>query len=103
MIIYLENSLSSMGSTPSLFKLEKPYPNPFNNNISIPIFSHVKSSASIDVFDLVGRKVHTIYEGALQPGTTHFLWDAKIAANGIYVIRSIVNGKKHYDKIMLLK
>jgi len=101
--IYLENSLSSMGSAPSLFKLEKPYPNPFNNNISIPIFSHVKSSASIDVFDLVGRKVHTIYEGALQPGTTHFLWDAKIKANGIYVIRSIVNGKKHYDKIMLLK
>ncbi len=101
--IYLENALTSTSSNPSLFELEKPFPNPFNNRVSIPIITSQKSNISIKVFDLVGRKVDTVFEGTIYPGKKHFIWDARIVANGIYIIQSIINGKKYYDKVVFLK
>lgn len=101
--IYLENALSTFSNVPDLFKLEKPYPNPFNNRVTLPIIINQKSNLSIHVFDLTGRQVDTIFDGFLQAGERYFVWDAKMTANGVYIIRSIINGKKYYDKIMLLK
>ena len=101
--IYLESSLSNALNTPSSFKLEKPFPNPFNNRISIPIITSQKCDISIKVFDLAGRNIDTVFEGTLSTGKKHFVWDAKVAANGIYIIQSIINGERSYDKIMLLK
>ena len=101
--IYLEDALISTSSNPNLFKLEKPFPNPFNNRVSIPIITSQKSDISIRVFDLIGRKVDTVFEGIHFPGKKHFIWDARIVANGIYIIQSIINGKKYYDKVVFLK
>jgi hypothetical protein len=101
--IYLEDALISTSNNPSLFKLEKPFPNPFNNRVSIPIITSQKSDISISVFDLTGRKIDTVFEGTLFPGKKQFIWDARIVANGIYIIQSIINGKKYYDKVIFLK
>jgi len=101
--IYLESSLSNALNTPNSFRLEKPFPNPFNNRISIPIITSQKSDISIKVFDLVGRKVDTVFKGTIPPGKKSFIWAANITANGIYIIQSMINGKRYYDKVMFLK
>ena len=101
--VMLESSLLSAPNVLNKFSLQKPYPNPFNNNISIPIISNVKSSALIEVFDIRGRKVETIFNGIRSPGKTEFKWDAKLYSSGTYLIYSIINGEKSYEKIMLIK
>ena len=58
--VMLENSLSADVDVPKEFLLKKPYPNPFNNNILIPITSKVKSDVVIEIFDINGKKVETI-------------------------------------------
>jgi hypothetical protein len=83
--------------------LQKPYPNPFNNNISIPIITNFKSNIIIEIFDMNGRKVDTIFNGFTQPGKRDFQWDAKMFASGTYLIHLLINGDSSYEKIMLIK
>ena len=101
--VMLESWFLSAPNVLNKFSLQKPYPNPFNNNITIPIISNVKSSALIEIFDINGRKVETIFNGIISPGKTEFKWDAKLYSSGTYFIYSIINGEESYEKIMLIK
>ena len=101
--IYLENSLSNISSVPSLFNLGKPYPNPFNNTISIPVTVNSSSNVKIEIFDLIGRKVDTIFEGMIPIGQKIIKWNGSKATSGIYLIRSTIEKSKQSEKIILLK
>ena len=101
--VILENSLSASLNVPREFSLHKPYPNPFNNTILIPITSSVKSDVVIEIFDINGRKVETIFSGTIQPGKKDFHWNANKISSGIYLIHSLINGESSYEKIMLIK
>ena len=99
----LENSLSVSPDVPREFSLHKPYPNPFNNTISIPITSGIKSDVVIEIFDISGRKIETIFNGQIQPGKKDLQWNANNASSGIYLIHSLINGESSYEKIMHIK
>jgi hypothetical protein len=99
----LENSLSADLDVPKEFSLQKPYPNPFNNTILIPITSSIKSDVVIEIFDINGRKVETIFRGTIQPGRKDFQWNANETSSGMYLIHSLINGESSYEKIMLIK
>jgi len=101
--VMLENSLSASPDVPREFSLHKPYPNPFNNTISIPMTSSIKSDVVIEIFDISGRKIETIFNGQIQPGKKDFQWNANKASSGIYLIHSLINGESSYEKIMLIK
>ena len=101
--VVLENSLSNDTNVAKEFSLQKPYPNPFNNNISIPIISNVKSYVLIEIFDINGRKVETVFNGIALPGKTEFKWDANLYSSGTYLVHLIINGDSSYEKIMLIK
>ena len=101
--VVLESSLSNDTNVAKEFSLQKPYPNPFNNNISIPIISNVKSYVLIEIFDINGRKVETVFNGIALPGKTEFKWDANLYPSGTYLIHLIINGDSSYEKIMLIK
>ena len=101
--VMLENSLSNDTNVLNKFSLQKPYPNPFNNDISIPIITNFKSNVIIEIFDINGRKVDIIFNGFTQPGKTDFQWDAKMFASGAYLIHLLINGDSSYEKIMLIK
>ena len=101
--VMLENLLSADVDVPKEFLLKKPYPNPFNNNILIPITSKVKSDVVIEIFDINGKKVETIFNGIIQPGRKNFQWSANETSSGMYLIHSLINGESSYEKIMLIK
>ena len=101
--VMLENSLSADVDAPKEFLLKKPYPNPFNNNILIPITSKVKSDVVIEIFDINGKKIETIFNGIIQPGRKNFQWNANETSSGMYLIHSLINGESSYEKIMLIK
>jgi hypothetical protein len=101
--VMLESSLSNDTNVLNKFSLQKPYPNPFNNKISIPIISNIKSNALVEIFDINGRKVETVFNGIALPGKTEFKWDANPYSSGTYLIHLIINGDSSYEKIMLIK
>lgn len=83
----LKTVLASSDIFPTNFLLSQNFPNPFNPktmiNYQLPVTSHV----TLEVFDVLGRKVATLVNEKKQPGTYHAEWDASGMATGIYFYR----------------
>ena len=61
---------------PGLSLLGQAYPNPFSNDVTIPVLVE-NEIAEVQVFDLLGRKVKTIGERFLTNGPHTFTWDGR--------------------------
>lgn len=94
---------------PATYALHQNYPNPFNPattiNFDLPEASHV----SIVVFDVLGRRVGVIADGAFDAGYRSVVWQAGNLASGVYFIRLNVSDAKGFSKystvrkLMLMK
>ncbi len=89
-------------STPDAFILDQNYPNPFNPVTTIQY--HVKQAnvVAVRVYDLQGRLVATLADGAHQAGRHEVQWDASRLASGTYFYRIEANGKVLTTKQALL-
>ena len=87
--LYLSHSRSgqSFQAGPHSFELSKLYPNPFNPStqvsFSLPVDSHVHLAA----FDVRGKEVDVIFEGAQSIGQHSYTWNASNLPSGVYYIR----------------
>ncbi len=86
---------------PSGFVLAQNYPNPFNASTMIQYDLPRQSSVTIEIFDILGRKIETLVEGIRPPGENLAIWDAGPRSSGIYYYRAIF-GDMHYLKSMIL-
>jgi len=69
---------------PKVFSLKQNYPNPFNPSTNIK-FDIVKSGkVSLTIFDMLGRKVETLFSQELSAGTYSADWNASHYSSGIY-------------------
>jgi hypothetical protein len=100
--LYLEQSKQD-------FVLFNNYPNPFNSQTHITFALESAASVSIDVYDILGRKIRTINAGYLGSGYhPEFTWDGRSddgqhAASGIYFVRVVVDGSAKVVKVLYLK
>lgn len=101
--IIAQQELSIVDLPPETFKLSKPYPNPFNHSLIIPINVTDESNMKLDVIDLQGRQVDVIFKGPLSKGLHNLTWDSKMHASGQYIIRLITEKKVYHEKTILLK
>jgi len=93
---------------PSEFILSQNYPNPFNLNTKIEFTLPHPGFASLNIYDLLGRKVRTLVSENLSPGYKSVLWDGKDnsgkqVASGIYFYRLQVGDFSGVKKLVLLK
>ena len=93
---------------PGAFELHQNYPNPFNPATRIAFTMAQADDVSLEVFDLLGRKVKTLFAGRLSAGTHEFEWDATTdsggkVASGVYFYRLISQTAKQAKKMILLK
>ncbi len=80
------------------------YPNPFTSRVQFRFASPENVQARIDIFDMTGRAIQTIFEGPVKGGveyTAEFKPQSKIS--GIYLYRmtlgdAVFNGKVVYNK-----
>ncbi len=63
------------------------WPNPFNPATTIAFTTPAEMQVRITVFDVLGRRVETIAEGLVGPGTHQLRWDAAGRASGVYFCR----------------
>jgi hypothetical protein len=95
-------------SLPLNFKLVQNYPNPFNPSTTISFGLPVKSSVSLDVYNLIVEKVSSVYQGELDAGNYEYNFDASKLPSGIYVyilnaVGSDLNQFTASKKMTLLK
>jgi hypothetical protein len=62
------------------------FPNPFNSSITIEYVILHDSEITLDIFDLLGRHVESLFNGNQRAGVHHIKWNAE-CASGIYFAR----------------
>ncbi len=87
----------------SAFTLKPAYPNPFNPATNIT-YSMAKSGfVSIEVFDLLGRRVATLENNYRQVGEHTVRFDAGSLSSGQYIVRMQTPGYVKTQSITLIK
>lgn len=79
------------------------YPNPFNNQTVIPIVIPENSRVRIDIFNVSGARVRTIFDEQVDVGYYEIPFDATGLASGMYFYRLTTNQEMMVEKLLLLK
>lgn len=88
---------------PGSIVLEQNYPNPFNPSTSIVYRVESRKSVELSVFDILGRKVATLVNEELQPGTYTRTFNADGLSSGVYYYRLSINGAVATRRMVLLQ
>jgi hypothetical protein len=89
---------------PTTISLKDNYPNPFNPSTIITVeIPQGGEYVSLEVFDLLGRPVKTIYNGRLIAGIHKFTFDASGLSSGTYIYKLKSDGSYIIKKMTLLK
>ncbi len=77
---------------PNSFSLSQNYPNPFSMNTNISFTTEKKGYVKLEVFNVIGQKVITLFDNYISPNKFKVNWDGrnfngKKNANGIYIYR----------------
>lgn len=88
---------------PKAFALGQAYPNPFNAQITIPVNMHRGGHLTVDVINLLGRKVATVHDGHVSVGQQEFHWDAAGFASGVYLFKATTETETATIKATMLK
>jgi hypothetical protein len=94
--------MATGGEDQSLVKMNvKAFPNPFNDRIQFSIESNVSGKGSLVVYNMIGQKVKTVFEGYVFAGrgqVVDFKVPAASRANLIYILT--INGKQRTGKVI---
>ncbi len=97
---------------PTAFSLSQNYPNPFNPRTTIeftvPGESGLKRQVSLEVYDMRGRRVRTLVDGELDPGSHRVNWDGRdnrgmAVSSGVYLYTLKTKEGVRTRKMALLK
>ncbi len=101
--IHLLEELSVKNIEPTEFFISSPFPNPFNNQLIIPIELKKESHLVVNVFNIKGQLMETIHKGRLLKGVYNLKWNAKNMSSGLYLIQIKINNQVQHEKSILLK
>ncbi|MFD3000902.1 PA14 domain-containing protein [Pontibacter toksunensis] len=80
------------------------YPNPFTTNATIQFTLAASEQASLELYDVQGRLVRSLYEGTAEAGAPRsFELKAEGLTRGVYIIRLVTGTKVLTQKIVLEK
>jgi len=101
--------IKSVEQLPQEFKLCQNYPNPFNSETVIPLELPQRSKVKIELFNVKGQNLGTIYEGIQNAGWPKVRFSASNLASGVYFYRIAAEGLERdgkftdVGKMLLLK
>ncbi|MBN2412759.1 T9SS type A sorting domain-containing protein [candidate division KSB1 bacterium] len=83
---------SSTETKPETFNLFQNYPNPFNPETTIRFEISSEMFVELEIYDILGRKVITLFDSKADPGFYNMIWDGRneygaVVATGIYFYR----------------
>ncbi len=95
---------------PMTFGLSRNFPNPFNPETRIPFSVREPGPATVTVYDLMGRRVAVLYDGAIASAGPQkdLIWNGtddrgNPVASGVYVCRMSGGARQRGLKLVMLK
>jgi len=79
------------------------YPNPFNGATRLSLHVPFSQTAALNLYNALGQRIETVFEGRLQPGLHQFNWDARWAPSGVYFLRLESRGAATSRRVILEK
>lgn len=96
-------SVPRSNGVPDSYSLGQNYPNPFNPSTAITYQLAAAGKVTLKVYDLLGRNVATVVDGAQEPGTYTIQFDASGLASGVYYYRIEAGNFSAVRTMLLLK
>lgn len=90
-------------ATPEGFRLYQNYPNPFNPTTIINYELGAKNHVSLKMYDVLGREVATLVNGAKEAGRHEVLFDASRLPSGMYFCRMKAGAFTETKKLTLIR
>jgi hypothetical protein len=105
---WLTNGIStaverSQSTVPSKYALSQNYPNPFNPTTKVDYSIPHRGFVTLAVYNLLGEKVATLFEGERQPGTYSAFFNAASLSSGVYFYRLESGSVSISKKLLLMK
>jgi len=92
------------------FELSQNYPNPFNSYTFFPLVLAERAHVSMEIYNIIGQKVKTIYNGVLNRGVyeRQFRWNGNnesgfSVTSGIYILKTTAGNTTQTCKIIYVK
>lgn len=96
--------IEDSGNSPAEnFQLLPNYPNPFNPTTTIRVIMPGRGRLNLAMFNLLGQKIRTIFEGELSAGEKTFTINAADLPAGIYFCVAKFGQRQQKIKMVLLK
>jgi hypothetical protein len=89
--------------TPFTFSLEQNSPNPFNPSTRISFQIQEYGFVSLGVYDMLGRRVASLVEKFMQPGSYSVWFNAENLPSGVYVYRLNAGGNSRSRRMVLVR
>jgi cyclomaltodextrinase len=93
---------------PTAVTLYQNFPNPFNPSTQIRYELSSQGFVSLEVYDVLGRKVRSLVNGLQLSGAYAASWDGKndsgvVLSSGVYFYRLVANSRNYTRKMLLLR
>jgi len=88
---------------PKRFAIVNNYPNPFNPITTITVHFEMNCNTSLQVFDINGRLIDSLFDGEIESGTHEFHWNGNNQPSGVYFIKLSSSDYNQTRKMVLLK
>ena len=85
-------------------KLTAPAPNPVSSTATLSFAVKEQAEATVAVYDMLGRKATTLFEGTPTPGeSTRLRLDASTLPSGAYLLRLRAAGRTETQRVTVLR
>ncbi len=93
-------------AAPARLECSSPWPNPVRGLAQLQLALPAAANARVEVFDVGGRQVRVLHDGALPAGRHTMRWDCRDAAGsaaspGLYLVRATVGGWKTTRRLVV--
>ena len=88
---------------PEKFTLSQNYPNPFNGQTMLEFTIVQSGNASLEIFDMLGRKISNPVNENLNPGTYSYRLTSGDLPSGVYLYRLSSGGSAITKNLTILK
>jgi hypothetical protein len=95
----ISTSIDDPKENENVFKLNRVYPNPVSDFVTLDITSPEVANIKIDLFDLNGKNIRSI-ANSLQSGENKIQMDLSDQRPGIYILKLVSGGKSFTSKIV---
>ena len=88
---------------PGAFALGAAYPNPANGSVTVPLVLDATADVRLVVYDVLGREVAVLANGALDAGPHEATLDASGLPSGVYLVRLTAGNRVATQRVTVLR